>query len=408
MYPRNIGHKLLAALKDTPAIILCGARQTGKSTLAQSLAGQKWKADYVSFDDIEPYSVAKEDPAGFVSRADLPIIIDEVQRVPEIFLPIKRAIDQNRKSGSFFLTGSANVLFLPKLADSLAGRVEIHTLWPLSQQEINDVSTDIISMLFEGTVPRKNSRQSRRELLHMLVKGGYPEAISREGVRAEKWHASYLTTTLQRDVRDLADIEGLTKLPKLVALLASRSGTLLNLSDVSNAIKIPYATLHRYMTLLEMTYLILSIPPWTTNIGLRLVKSPKVIINDTGLLCGILGIGTERFEKDPNLLGGVLESFVGMELTKLLEQSKTRATLYHFRSHDRKEIDYVIERTDGQLVAIEVKSSGTLRPDDFNVIKTFSSKVGKKLSAGLVLYTGDSVVRFGDNLIGAPVSILWA
>lgn len=408
MYSRNIKRKILAALKDTPAIILCGARQTGKSTLAQSLTSRAWKAGYTSFDDLAPFSVAKEDPAGFIDKAELPIIIDEVQRVPEIFLPIKRAIDKNRKPGGFFLTGSANVLFLPKLADSLAGRVEIHTLWPLSQQEIHDVNTDIISSLFEGSVPRKSPRQTRKELLHMLVRGGYPDVLSREGERAEEWYASYLTTTLQRDVRDIADIEGLTKLPKLVALLASRSGTLLNLSDVSNAIDIPYATLHRYMALLQMTYFIVSIPAWTSNIGLRLVKSPKVIINDTGLLCGILGFGSERFEKDPNLLGGVLESFVGMELIKLLEQSDTRAALYHFRSHDRKEIDFVLEKPDGQLVAIEVKASGTLRADDFDVIKTFSAKVGMKLSAGVVLYTGETVVPFGKNLIGAPLSVLWS
>ena len=408
MYPRHLAPRIKRALKDTPAIILCGARQTGKSTLTQALIGKSYDANYLTFDDVTLLAAAKEDPAGFISGLKYPVILDEVQKAPEIFPSIKRAIDQDRKPGRFLLTGSANVLFLPRLSESLAGRVELFTLWPLSIQEILRRKSDVVSRLFDGQIPRKLEALSRAELTKLLVRGNYPTALKRAGDRRGEWFLSYMTTILQRDIRDLADIEGLTKLPRLFALLASRSASLLNLSDVSNAVDIPYATLHRYMALLEATFLLVMIPPWSSNLGLRLVKGPKVLINDTGLLCAVLGVDEKRFARDPNILGGALETFVGMELKKLIGQSNSQVELFHFRTHSREEVDYLLERRDGQVVGVEVKARATVTADDFGPLKQLAGKLQNKFSLGIVLYSGDATVPFGERLFAVPLSVLWS
>ena len=407
MLQRNIKPRIEEALGDTPAIILCGARQTGKTTLVQSLPNRSYRPTYLTFDDSTLLSAAKEDPSGFIFGLNLPVILDEVQRVPEIFPVIKNVIDKKRQPGSFLLTGSANVLFLPDLSESLAGRVELFTLWPLSQQEMKNRAGDIISELFEGTIPKKVSSLNKAELFQRVLKGGYPEPLTRKGQRQRAWFSSYITTILQRDIRDLADIQGLTKLPRLLSLLASRSGSLLNLSAVSNAVDIPYATLHRYMALLEATFLIVQIPAWSSNLGLRLVKSPKLLINDTGMLASLLGLDGERFESDPNLVGSMLETFVGMELVKLISQSETDASLYHFRSASRHEVDFVIERPDGKIVGIEVKAAGSVVGHDLKGLKYLAEHVGNKLELGLVLYSGSEVVPFGNKMYAIPISFLW-
>lgn len=408
MYKRNIATKLHDALKDTPVVLISGARQTGKSTLAQSLKSKSYDPLYLTFDDLTQLNSARQDPIGFIDNLPSNVVLDEIQYIPELFRTIKHSVDKNRKPGRFLLTGSANVMLLPKLSDSLAGRMEILTLWPLSQQEINEKSSDIITNLFERSIPKKLPKVSRKELEDILLQGGYPEAISRKASRRKDWFTSYVRSILEKDVREIADIADISRFPRLLTYLATQSATLLNLTNLSNAVDIPYSTIQRYLAYLQATYLCVLVQPWSANLGLRMVKSPKILLNDTGLLTSLMGVDTGRFSNEPNLIGPVLETFVGMELKKLIAQSSTSAELFHFRSHTRKEIDYILERRDGQIIGIEVKSASTLNSSDFDAHRMLAEKLKTKLTLGLILYTGDSVVRFGDRLFGVPISVLWS
>ena len=409
MYTRILARPLLDALSDTPVVLINGARQTGKTTLAQSVSQDKDARAYVNLDDAGVLSAAKGDPVGFIAGQNGPVIIDEVQRAPELFPAIKVSVDRNRQSGRFLLTGSANVLLLPRLSESLAGRMEILTLWPLSQSEIAGRETNIIDSLFGERIMVSGMPEfSREALLSMLIEGGYPEPHARaSAARRRAGFSSYVTTVLQRDVRDIASIDGLITLPRLVYLLASRTSSLLNLSDVSRTIDIPYATLSRYMNLLQATYLVHLLPPWSSNLGARLVKSPKVLLNDTGLIAGILALNPTRLAQDGVLLGGLLETFIATELLKQLGGSSTQASLFHYRTLTGHEVDLLLEDAGGRLVAIEVKASSTVTSSDFKGIRALQQAAEGRFHRGVILYAGRDVIPFGENLHAVPLTALW-
>ncbi len=413
MFQRNIEPQLLAALADTPVVLLSGARQTGKSTLAQHLVETGWPAQYVTLDDVTVLAAARSDPQGFLSAYDGAVIIDEIQRASELFLPIKLSVDRNRKPGRFLLTGSANIMLMPALSDSLAGRMEILTLWPLSQGEINGVREDFVDRLlakdFElSNLQSKKHKINREELIRLILRGGFPEVVERPvAERRLVWFRSYLTTILERDVRDLSKVEGLTEFPRLLALLATRIANLLNLSDVSRATTISLTTLKRYLTLLQATYLVFLLPPWTTNFGARAVKTPKLMLGDTGLLTSLLGVDEERLLENSALLGAALENFVVMETRKQISWSKTQPQMFHFRTHTGQEVDIVLEEASGRLAGIEVKASASVSSKDFKGLCALQGIAGKNFRRGIVLYTGSEVVSFGKDLLAAPITALW-
>ncbi len=295
MIRRILSESILRALADRPVVLVHGARQTGKSTLVQSLAAGEHRARYLSFDDHATLSAARADPAGFIAGLGERVVLDEVQLVPDLFRAIKTAVDRDRRSGRFLLTGSANILLVPRLSESLAGRMEILGLWPLSQGEIEGTRDTFVDAVFGPRLPElSRAPDSRSGLLDRLLRGGYPEVVTRiASDRRPAWFQSYVATILQRDVRDLAHIEGLTELPRLLTLLATRTCALFNLAEISRAIAIAYNTLKRYLTLLETTFLIQVHPAWSGNLGKRLVKAPKLVFTDTGLLAYLLGSDPE-------------------------------------------------------------------------------------------------------------------
>ncbi len=354
MIRRNITPALLAALADTPVVLLTGARQTGKSTLAQEIATTTHPARYLTFDDAGVLAAARADPAGFLAGVADAIILDEVQRVPELFLALKVAVDRDRRPGRFLLTGSANVLLLPRLADSLVGRMEVLTLWPLSQGEIEDVAEGFVDAVFADTLPRLTTAPEEWPgLLDRMLRGGYPEVLDRaEEDRRSAWFGSYITTLLQRDVRDLAHIEGLTAVPRLLAVLAARTTALLNFSELSRSIAMPQSTLKRYLALLETTFLLQPLPAWSSNLGKRLVKAPKVVLSDPGLIASLLAVNKERLIADRGLAGPLLENFAVMELRKQAAWSRTQPQLFHFRTQTGQEVDIVLEDSAGRLVGV--------------------------------------------------------
>jgi len=412
MIRRNITDYLLQALTDTPVVLVNGARQTGKSTLVQSPELTERSRQYLTFDDPGVLAAAKRDPNGFVAGLTAPVTLDEVQHVPELFPAIKVAVDRKREPGRFLLTGSANVLLLPKLSESLAGRMEVLTLWPFSQGEMKAVQESFVDALFsKRTVwhAEKSSVVRRSELFEKVLSGGYPPLVTRHTeARRKAWFQSYLMTILQRDVRDISNIADLTAVPRLLSVVAGRAGGLLNFADLSRSLSLPQTTLKRYFALLETTFLVQLLPPWSVNTGQRVIRTPKIYLNDTGLLAHVLGLTLNRLELDAGMAGAVLENFVLMELRKQASWSETQPQLFYWRTASGQEVDIVLENSAGHLVGVEVKASATLHSGDVRGLQALASAAGRRWVRGVVLYGGTEVVPFAGNLHGVPASHLWA
>jgi predicted AAA+ superfamily ATPase len=406
---RAITPRLLTALDDTPAVMLVGPRQAGKSTLVQGLAGGPHPARYLSLDDLRTLDAARRDPVGLIEGADGPLIVDEIQRAPELLLPIKAAIDRDRRPGRFILTGSAHVMLLPTVSESLAGRVEVHTLWPFSQAEIEGVPGRIVELLLDESLrPGPVPASARENLIGRIARGGFPEAVVREADRREEWLASYLTAIVQRDLRDLANIERLAEVPAVLASLASRVRAPLNKTEVSSSVGIPRTSLDRYLTLLEHVFLVHRLPAWHSNRIKQIAKAPKLLLSDSALLTHLLRTDARRLAEDNTLLGSVLECFAGMELAKQLSAAKTRASLMHMRTATGAEVDFVLEGADGRIAGIEVKASATVRGEDFKHLAAVRDRIGgERFTRGVVLYTGGERLPFGERLEAWPLATLW-
>ena len=407
MIPRHATGRILEGLGDTPVVYVQGARQSGKSTLVRSIAERN---PYLTLDTATVLAAASSDAEGFIAGLKRPAAIDEAQCAPALALAIKAAVDADRRPGQFLLTGSASVLSLPKLAESLAGRMELHTLWPFSQGEIAGIRETFIDRMFAAHLDMPETpAETEDALLARICAGGYPEIHARKSaVRRRAWFDAYLDAILQRDVRDLANIERLADMPRLLALLASRIGQLINYADLARTLAIPQTTLKRYMALLKMTFLVRPLPAWFANIGKRLAKAPKLMLADTGLVAHLLEADAARLRHDRTLLGHVLENFVAMELTKQLGWSKLRCKLFHFRTDSGAEVDVVLEDRMGRLVGIEVKCKQSLRKQDLHGLEALAKLTGQRFVRGVVLYTGATVVPFGKRLHALPISQLWA
>ncbi|MGD1083850.1 MAG: ATP-binding protein [Verrucomicrobiota bacterium] len=412
MIRRHITEHLLQALADTPVVLVNGARQTGKSTLAQSAELTQRGRQYLTFDDSGVLAAAKRDPNGFIAGLETPVTLDEVQHAPELFPAIKMAVDRNREPGGFLLTGSANVMLLPKLSESLAGRMEILTLWPFSQGEMNNVMEGFIDALFSKQPvwsSEKSAKAGRGELMEKALAGGYPPAVARNpGARRGAWFQSYLTTILQRDVRDLANVADVTAVPRLLSVVATRAGGLLNLADLSRTLALAQSTLKRHFALLEATFLVQLLRPWSGNLGQRLIQTPKVYLDDTGLLAHLLGLTADRLKVDGTLAGGVLENFVLMELRKQSAWSEVQPELFFWRTASGQEVDIVLEDRAGRLVGVEVKAGATLAGGDVRGLQAMADAAGKRWVRGVVLYTGTEVIPYAANLHALPLPLLWA
>lgn len=407
MYQRSILRSLLDALFDRPVVVLHGARQAGKSWLAQHVARGPHPAEYLTLDDPAVLTAAT-DPAGFVQNLRRNAVIDEVQRAPQLFVAIKASVDRNRQPGRFLLTGSANIWLIPQLAESLAGRMEILTLWPLSQGEIERIQEDFVDVAFaDDPLPLKRMQVDREDIIRRILAGGFPEALTLSPTRRPRWFGSYITAILQRDVRELARrIERLTDLPRLLTSLAGRTGTLLNAAELSRASGIPQRTLLRYLTLLEATFLISRVPAWTANVRKRLLKTPKIVMVDPGLAAYLQNVDARRLKTEPALLGPLLETFVMTELLKQQTWSETQPEVAHFRTAHGEEVDIVLDAR-GRLVGIEVKAAASVSSDDFRGLRTMAATTGRRFHRGILFYLGDAAVAIGPKLYALPLPALW-
>lgn len=408
MYRRNIKSTILSALRDFPVVLINGARQTGKTTLVRELIEEGAATRYETLDDVALLASVKRDPMGFVRQFEEPVVIDEVQRAPEIFLPIKQAVDAENRPGRFILTGSANVLTLPRLADSLAGRMAIITLWPLSQGELSGVSEDFITRAFAETFSTSAPPPlARSELLRRIIAGGYPRALAASSsANRTLWFQSYITQLLERDVRDLSQVRSVTEFPILLRVLAARSSTLLNLAELSRSTGLQQDTLKRYYSFLQALFLVIPQPAWTANVGRRLMKTPKTTLNDTGMLAHLAGVSEKRLSQDNLLLGQAIETFVVNELRKQLSWSPTGAELFHYRDGKGNETDIALENREGEIVGIEVKAAVTVRSEDFKGLEKLSAAAKGRFKRGILIYTGEKVLSFGAHY-AVPIQSLW-
>jgi hypothetical protein len=405
--PRFIQDRVEEALADTPVVLIHGPRQSGKTTLARHVGKQKEYA-YYSFDDVGVRSAAKDDPAGFIAGLPDRVILDEVQRVPELFSTIKLAVDRDRTPGRFILTGSANILMVPKVSDSLAGRMEIIRLHPLSRCEVMGRRSGFIDDLFTGAGMMHHADRLGDELADIVAAGGYPAALSRASERRRAdWYRDYVETIAQRDIKELARIREIEALPQIVALAAAQTAQLFNLAELASPFRLSRPTIGDYVTLLEQVFLLHRLPAWHNNRLSRLVKAPKLHVGDTGVASAVLNHSAAALREDRPLLGHLLETWVVQELRRQASWSAERIQLHHFRTKEGAEVDAVLERAGRQVAGVEVKLSGTVVAKDFRGLKKLREAVGSRFTAGVVLYDGEVSIPFGEGLFAVPLSRLW-
>ena len=407
LYPRLVVPRLAEALADTPVVLVHGPRQCGKTTLARTFGKPRGYA-YFSFDDAVTLAAAQADPMGFV--ADLPAraILDEVQRAPGLFSAIKAEVDRRRTPGQLLITGSANVLLVPKLADSLAGRMQILRLHPLAQCELAGRDAAFVTRLFGNTFPAGRSERLASELAERVAAGGYPAALARPRPRRRvAWYVDYVAALVQRDVRDLARIAALDAVPRLLVVAAGQTARLLNVTSLAAPFQVSRPTIRDYVTLLERVFLLDLLAPWHTNRLNRLIKTPKVHVGDTGVACALLGLDAADLARDRTTLGPLLETFVYQELRRQASWHDRPVAFHHFRDKDGVEVDLVLERGAGELAGVEVKASATVTAADFRGLRKLQQAAGPRFAAGVVLYDGEVAVSFAERLHAVPLRNLW-
>lgn len=404
LYPRLLDSRIHEALSDTPVVLINGPRQCGKTTLVRQ-HGQS--IPYFTLDDDNLLAAVRADPAGFIRRMDR-VVIDEVQHAPELLRAIKLSIDQDRRPGRFLLTGSANLLAVPEVSDSLAGRMEILTLLPLMQAEIERRENHFLHYALKQDWPTGRIPYPKETtLINRALNGGYPEMLARPtAARRIAWASAYLKALLERDVRDLSSIEKLSDMPRLLAVLAQLSGQLVNFTQIGGQLGMDSKTAQKYLGVLENMFLIKRIAPWSGNEIGRLVKTPKLHFLDAGLQASLVRLTPERALTDRARFGATLESWVCGELAKTLSLTPEPWQLMHYRDKDQVEVDFILESTDRQLIGIEVKAAASVTAADFRGLKKLQSLTGTNFTSGIVLYDGEQVLSMGERLWAVPLALM--
>ncbi len=404
--PRVASRRIETALNDTPVVLVAGPRQAGKTTLVRQFSGPR--RPYLTLDDETVRESARFDPSGFVRKLDL-AVIDEIQRAPELLISLKKAVDEDRRPGRFLLTGSADIMTLPTVSESLAGRMEIVPLLPLSQGEIRGERPGFLKRILSGRPPDCVFPVDGEALVKTVLSGGYPEMLRRTDPRRRRaWVRDYVEALFLRDVREISRLDRRELLLPLFRLMAHQSGQIPNFTQWGGQIGLDAKTTKSYVSVFERLFLIHRLPAWHSNRTSRLVKAPKLHLVDSGLQANLTGVTEESIFRDRSRFGPLLETFAVSEILKQASWEEDIAGLFHFRDKDQEEVDLVVEEEGGRIAGIEIKASATVTPRDFRGLKRLEDAAGRELSLGLVLYDGDRVVPFGARLFAAPLSSLWS
>lgn len=406
---RNALEGVLESLAERPVVLLRGARQAGKTVIARSIAESSHPSTLLSLDDAFSRGALSPSPQSWIDALTGPVVIDEVQREPAVLSAIKLSVDRDRTAGRFLLTGSADVLTGPKVAESLAGRMDVHTLWPLSAGELRGVREGFVDAVFaSGPLALEDLPVDRDGLVEAVLAGGFPEPVLTLSERGRaRWFDSYLTSVIERDVRDLSGVTGLAVMPRVLTALAARTGSQLNLSEVSRTVGVPRTTLERYAALFAATFLVRALPAWSGSIAKQLARSPKVLFTDSGLLAHLLRAERRVLRERPELFGVLLEDYVATEVLKQMSWAETRCSAFHFRTQGGAEVDLVLEGPGGALVGVETKAARSLGPHDVKGMRVFAESVGDRFHRGVILHTGSRAVHLGGEVYALPVGSLW-
>ena len=424
-FQREMSNLLKKTIKERPLVYLSGPRQAGKSWLAENFDNNK-KTGYISFDSPLVLAGAKSDPESFIKSlpADKLSIIDEVQLAPEIFRYLKISIDENRKKGKaanlYLLTGSANLMALPELSDALVGRMSVLTLLPISSSEYKQTNFNFITKLFNEDLLYK--KYENYDLLDIMIHSTFPElAVKPENKKQNligetakhesliQWYNGYLTTIIQRDIKNIADIRKPEKIIMLLSFLALRAGGLLNNSSLASEAGLIMPTYENYKRFLINTFIIFELQSWAkpNSLNKRFTKSPKVFFNDTNLLTYLLRRDVyDIYKNDRAAMGHIFENFIATEIMKNAT-SLVDVSISHFRTSDNKEVDFVVEKYNGNTIGIEAKLDRTISKEDFKGLKVLKEATGKKFLKGIVIYTGNEIIPFEKDLWAVPVCYLW-
>lgn len=407
---RHIRPLVVDALQEARVVCLLGARQSGKTTLVRSIAESEYPARYVSLDEGAALDVARSDPAGFVAGSDR-LVIDEVQRAPDLLLAVKRVVDSDPARGRFLLTGSANILTLPQIADALPGRVDYLTLWPFSQPEMEGSDRSFLDAAFAGETPTaEGTPLGRGGYAERVVRGGFPEAVDAGPTRRQRFFSGYADSILGRDVGELTSVRDPDAPARVLRLVAARSAALSNLSSIGRDLGIDHKTAASHLRTLEQLFLVIRLPAWHVNLGHRVVRSPKLHIADTGMLCALIGADARRLEDDLQLAGSVIETFAVNEVVRQVSVNEVGPLLrlHHYRDQRGNEVDLVIEHAGGDVVGIEVKASATPRLRDVAGLRLLRDRLGDRFRLGLLLHLGAETTPLGDRISAVPLASLWS
>lgn len=407
MYPRYAESYIRTALRDTRVVAISGPRQSGKTTLARRFVRQK--LEFFTLDNQSTLAAAKSDPVAFISGLDR-AVIDEVQRAPDLILAIKRSVDEDSRPGRFLLTGSANLLTIATVRESLAGRVEIIPLYPLSRSEQRRAKRpQFIPKAFRNQVPQPRDSLSPEQLLQLVSTGGYPDAIKRRTERRRQdWYRAYIDSIVERDLPEIANLSKSGHIPRVLEIAARFAGQLTNLSEIGRNAGLDHKTAEHYLRVLEQLYLIQRVQPWFRNELSRIVKTPKLHFIDSGLLTAMRGYSAARMRADRQLLGPILEGFVFSDLLKQSSWTDERVSVFHYRDRDKLEVDFVLENAAGQVVGIEVKAAASVTSQDFAGLRRLASAAGAAFVQGILLYSGEQTLSYAENLRAVPLPALWA
>lgn len=400
--------RLAEALADTPVVCLLGPRQCGKSTLARYSEPDR---AYISLDDRNYLNLATHDPEGFLAGLPNRVTLDEIQRAPELTLAIKRNVDADRRPGRFLLTGSANLLQLPRLADSLAGRMECLYLQPLTESEKHGAAGRFLETWMAGDLAdalTPSNGDTRHDLPQRLVIGGYPEVIARKPDRARRWQRQYVHSIIERDIHDVAEVKHARDVARLLEFLGNRTATLMNVSETAKALGHTRATVERYLDILERLFLIRRLPAWHSNRNKRLVKTPKIHLCDSGLAAALSDLRADQWNPQRERFGHVLESFVVQQLVSMGGWADDEPRFWHYRDKDQVEVDGVIEAGD-RVWGVEVKAAASIHPSDGKGLRRLAAAAGQRFRGGVVFYYGEAVLPVDRDLDihAVPLAKLW-